>query len=80
MFILAPVAIALGQTATSDTKFPKFEIYQNIYQLITNHFIGARPVVLARNEDLPNVYSGVITMMLIPLYFFNTKINKRESG
>ena len=78
MFILAPVAIALGQTATSDTKFPKFEIYQNIYQLITNHFIGARPVVLARNEDLPNVYSGVITMMLIPLYFFNTKINKRE--
>ncbi len=78
MFILAPVAIALGQTATSDTNFPKFEIYQNVYQLITNHFIGARPVVLARNEDLPNVYSGVITMMLIPLYFFNTKINKRE--
>lgn len=78
MFILAPVAIALGQTATSDTNFPKFEIYENIYQLITNHFIGARPVVLARNEDLPNVYSGVITMMLIPLYFFNTKINKRE--
>lgn len=78
MFILAPVAIALGQTATSDTNFPKFEIYENIYQLITNHFIGARPVVLARNEDLPNIYSGVITMMLIPLYFFNTKINKRE--
>ena len=78
MFILAPVAIALGQTATSDTNFPKFEIYQNVYQLITNHYIGARPVVLARNEDLPNVYSGVITMMLIPLYFFNTKINKRE--
>lgn len=78
MFILAPVAIALGQTATSDTSFPKFEIYENVYQLITNHFIGARPVVLARNEDLPNVYSGVITMMLIPLYFFNTKINKRE--
>lgn len=78
MFILAPVAIALGQTATSDTNFPKFEIYDNIYQLITNHFIGARPVVLARNEDLPNVYSGIITMMLIPLYFFNKNINKRE--
>ncbi len=78
MFILAPVAIALGQTATSDTTFPKFEIYENVYQLITNHFIGARPVVLARNEDLPNVYSGIITMMLIPLYFFNKNINKRE--
>ncbi len=78
MFILAPVAIALAQTATSDTSFPAFEFYDNVYQLITNHFIGARPVVLARNEDLPNVYSGVITMMLIPLYFFNRKIEKKE--
>ncbi len=78
MFILAPVAIALAQTATSDTSFPAFEFYDNVYQLITNHFIGARPVVLARNEDLPNVYSGVITMMLIPLYFFNKKIERKE--
>ncbi len=78
MFILAPVAIALGQTATSDTSFPQFDIYDNVYQLITNHFIGARPVVLARNEDLPNVYCGIVTMMLIPLYFFNTKIAKKE--
>ncbi len=78
MFILAPVAIALSQTATSDTNFPAFEFYDNVYQLITNHFIGARPVVLARNEDLPNVYSGVVTMMLIPLYFFNNKIPRKE--
>ena len=78
MFILAPVAIALTQTATSQANFPGFEIYENVYQVITNHFMGARPVVLARNEDLPNVYSGVLTMMLIPLYFFNRKINKRE--
>lgn len=78
MFILAPVAIALGQTATSQTNFPKFEVYKNVYQIIANHFIGSRPVVLARNEDLPNIYSGVITMMLLPLYFFNKEIKKSE--
>ena len=78
MFLTIPTVIALSHTATSDSSFPKFEIYENIYQLITNHFVGARPVVLARNEDLPNVYSGVLTMLLMPFYFFNRKISSRE--
>ncbi len=78
MFLTIPTAIALGNTATSETGFPAFEIYENVYQLITNHFIGARPVVLARNEDLPNVYSGVLTVTVLPLYFFNRNINKKE--
>ncbi len=78
MFLTIPTVIALSHTATSDSSFPRLEIYENIYQLITNHFVGARPVVLARNEDLPNVYSGVVTMMLVPFYFFNRKINSRE--
>ena len=78
MFLTIPTALALGQTATSNTGFPRFEIYQNVYQLITNHFIGARPVVLARNEDLPNVYSGVLAVMLAPLYFANKRVNKKE--
>lgn len=78
MFLTIPTAIALSHTDTSDTSFPKFEVYENIFQLITNHFVGARPVVLARNEDLPNVYSGVITMLLLPFYFFNKKIERKE--
>ncbi len=78
MFLTIPTAIALGNTATSQTGFPAFEIYSNIYQLITNHFIGARPVVLARNEDLPNVYSGILTIVILPLYFFNRRVEKKE--
>lgn len=80
MFLTIPTAIALGNTATSETGFPAFEIYENIYQLITNHFIGARPVVLARNEDLPNVYTGVLTLVILPLYFFNRKIVTKEKA
>lgn len=78
MFLTIPTAIALSHTETSDTNFPKFEFYKNVYQLITNHFVGARPVVLARNEDLPNVYSGVLTMLLVPFYFFNKKFKTKE--
>ena len=78
MVLAIPTVVALGRTQTSDTNFPSFEMYQNVYQLITNHFSGARPVVLARNEDLPNLYSGVLTMVLIPTYFFNKEIKLKE--
>ncbi|MBR1735792.1 MAG: YfhO family protein, partial [Firmicutes bacterium] len=78
MFLAITTVIALGRTSTSDSSFPDMKIYENIYQVITNHFFGARPVVLGRNEDLPNVYSGVLTMMLMPLFFLNKKISTKE--
>lgn len=78
MFILLPVVIALGQTATSETAFPGFGIYDNIYQILTCHFLGARPSVLARNQDLPNAFSGVLTLMLLPAYLFNREISKKD--
>lgn len=78
MFLAIPTVIALGRTQTSNTTFPTFKMYQNVYQIITAHFSGARPVVLARNEDLPNVYSGVLVMALIPTYFFNKEIKIKE--
>ncbi len=78
MFLAIPTVIALGRTQTSDITFPSFKMYQNIYQIITTHFSGARPVVLARNEDLPNLYSGVLTIVLIPTYFFNKEIKLKE--
>ena len=78
LFILAPVGVALGETAVSSTSFPAFEVYPNVWQLITNHFLGARAAVLARNEDLPNVYTGVLTMVLLPLYYFSKDVKRRE--
>lgn len=77
-FILLPVSHALGQTAVSKTVFPDFSFYTNIFQLPVNHFLGSRAAVLARNEDLPNIYSGVITLLLLPLYYSCKKINRRE--
>ncbi len=73
MILTMPAAVALSHTQASDSSFPAIRIYDCVYQLITNHLIGAKPVVLARNEDLPNVYSGLLTLMLIPAYYLNRK-------
>ena len=78
LFILWPVGKALMATAVSDAAFPRFSIYTNIYQFLPQHFLGARPVVLARNEDLPNIYCGVLTMVLLPLYYFNRGIPRKK--
>lgn len=73
-----PSAIALGQTATSSSTMPAFEVYHNIWQMLSGHFLGARPVVLARNSDLPNIYCGVLTMLLAPFFFISRRIALRE--
>lgn len=78
MFLAIPTVVSISNTATSDTNFPKWEIYKNIFQIITNHFSGVRPIILARNEDLPNIYSGVLTAVLLPSYFINKEIKLKE--
>ena len=78
MIILAPVAAALRETQVSDASFPEFWIYDNVWQLLSAHFLGARDAVLARNEDMPNVYCGVLTMVLLPLYYSSRKIPRAE--
>ncbi len=80
MILTIPTAVALSHTQASDSSFPSLNVYDNVYQLITNHFVGARPVVLARNEDLPNVYSGLLTVMLIPIYYLNKNIKFKEKA
>jgi len=78
MILTIPTAISLSHTQASDSSFPSFKIYDNVYQLFTNHFAGARPIVLARNEDLPNLYSGLLTIMLMPVYYLNRNIKFKE--
>ncbi len=78
MILTIPTAVALSHTQASDSNFPSIKIYDNVYQMLTNHFLGARPVVLARNEDLPNLYSGLLTIMLMPVYYLNKNIKIKE--
>ncbi len=78
MILMLPTAIALSETATSEANFPGFRIYISVLHILTNHFIGARPVVLGRNEDLPNIYTGLLTVMLLPYYYLDKSIKRRD--
>ena len=78
LFILAPVASALTETEVSGTAFPEFTVYSNILQFIPDHFLGARAAVLARNEDLPNIYCGVLTLVLLPAYAADRTVPRRK--
>ena len=78
MIILAPVASALRETEVSSSSFPPFFMYPNVWQLVSAHFLGARDAVLARNEDMPNVYTGLLTLVLLPLYYCSSTVSRRE--
>ena len=68
-FILLPSLLAIRATGASDSQSPTLTVYMSLFQLVAAHFSGARPSVLSRNEDAPNIYSGVITLMILPAYF-----------
>ncbi len=78
MIFVLPSAIALSHTKASDSTFPSLKIYSNVYQILENNFLGARPVVLGRNEDLPNIYSGLFAVILLPCYFANKRFPFKE--
>ena len=78
-FLLLPVFLALQETAvTGSASAPGVYAYSNIVQLLNAHFAGARSSGLAPNDDIPNVHSGVITMLLLPLYLSCKTIPLRE--
>lgn len=81
-FVLIPVFMILRScSATSDT-FPKtFESYFNIFDFITSHLAGLETTIRSSGDDvLPNVYSGIAAIMLLPLFIINKNIRLKEKA
>lgn len=82
-----PAYFALGYTHSSDNTFPEQfavnigstadlgGVLEGIGKTIANSVAFIEPTT---KEGLPNVYCGVITVFLAILFFFCTKIKKRE--
>ena len=79
---LIPVFIILrGSSATSDTFPTTFTSYFDIFDFITSHFAAVDETIRSSGDDvLPNVYCGVLTIILIPLYVINDKIKLKEKA
>lgn len=75
--ILLPEVFALEYTASGSIKFP--ETLNRYFSLITvfqRHLINTE--VSTGLDHMPNIYCGVMILVLLPLYITTTKIKQRE--
>lgn len=77
---LLPTYFCLKACSATSGTFPSdYQFYNNIFDFLANHFTSLEPTIRSSGEDvLPNVYCGIITIMLVPLYIFCNKIKSRE--
>lgn len=77
-FLLLPLFSSLSSISATKDTFPTLTYNFSISDYIFNHITGVKRTVFASDIlPLPNVYSGMLTISLILLLFFNKKINLR---
>jgi uncharacterized membrane protein YfhO len=78
--VLLPVyGVLKSSSATSGTFPDDFKTYFNFFDFFANHFAGLTTTIRSSGEDvLPNIYCGVLTIILAPMYFFTKTISKKE--
>lgn len=78
--VLLPVYGVLKSSSATSGTFPEdFSTYFNFYDFFANHFAGLTTTIRSSGNDvLPNVYCGVLTIILAPMYFFTKSISKKE--
>ena len=79
-FMLLPVYYILTNcSATSGTWPEEFKTYFSIFDFLANHLAYLDPTIRSSGTDvLPNVYCGILTVMLVPLFIFSNKIQLKE--
>ena len=80
LFMLVPILHVLrSSSATSGTAPEEQKFYFDIFDFLANHLASLDPTIRSSGEDvLPNVYCGILTVVLIPLYLFSKKISGIE--
>lgn len=74
--LLIPTYFALKHTSAVDDLFPKtFTHFFDYFDYITRHFTLASPAI---REGMPNLYCGIVILILVPAYFFLSSISLKE--
>ncbi len=76
MALLLPTAIALGRTSAAGDSFPDFKATFELFDLFGRMFYGATPTI--RSGNLPNLYCGVVSVLLVPIYATQSSIPLRR--
>lgn len=77
---LIPTYFCLKSCSATSGTFPSdYTFYNNIFDFLANHLASLEPTIRSSGETvLPNVYCGVLTVLLLPLYVFCDKIKAKE--
>ncbi len=80
--LLLPLYFILQNSSATSGTFPEEpKTYFQIFDFIANHLNSVDPTIRSSGTDvLPNVYCGVITAMLAPLYLYSKHYSKREKA
>lgn len=81
-FALIPVYFILKSCSATSGTMPKLEDYKSyftIFDFLANHLASVNPTIRSSGTDvLPNVYCGMATLILVPLYLFTKSISVKE--
>jgi len=78
--VLIPVYKILTDCSATSNPFPKeLTSYFSYFDFFANHLANLNTTIRSSGNDvLPNVYCGILTLILAPLYFFSETITKKE--
>ncbi len=79
-FLLIPTLYVLQGSSATGNEFPtEAGYYFDIFDFLANHLASADPTIRSSGSDvLPNVYCGMLTVVLFPLYLLSKKITVKE--
>ncbi len=79
-FALIPVYFILQNCSATSGTFPEdWKTYFSAFDFLANHIASVVPTIRSSGDDvLPNVYCGIATLMLVPLYLFTKSISIKE--
>lgn len=77
---LIPVYYCLQTSSATGGTWPtEIKYYFNMFDFIANHFASLEPTIRSSGDDvLPNVYCGMMTLLMLPMYFLNPHIKGRR--
>ncbi len=76
---LMPVLFCLRSSSATGNTFPStFTVYYYVFDFIANHLPSLETTIRSSGSDvLPNVYCGMLTVMLIPAFLLSDKFKAR---
>ena len=75
-FFVLPTYLSLKETSASGDAFPASANFSfQILHFLSRGLIGSSPDI---RSGLPNIFCGILTLALLPVYCFNKRIPKRE--